>query len=76
MSDLTFTFPPSAKVVNSVEQAADTAYSYVITTTKALPDVSPTEKLLKPIIDAGKSKTFILIQVRLQSSIDLAPIRC
>jgi hypothetical protein len=51
-------------VVNSVEAAAETSYDFVVCTTKSLPDVSPTEALLKPIIDAGQSKTFILIQVR------------
>lgn len=52
-------------MVNSVDAAADTAYDFVVCTTKSLPDVSPTESLLKPIIEAGQSKTFLLIQVGL-----------
>lgn len=55
-------FPPSLPVVRSVEEAADTAYAFVIITTKSLPDILPTEAMLEPIIKAGKSKTFVLIQ--------------
>jgi len=49
-------------VVKSVEEASDTAYAFVIITTKSLPDILPTEAMLKPLIEAGKSKTFVLIQ--------------
>jgi hypothetical protein len=55
-------------VVRSVEEAADTAYAFVIITTKSLPDILPTESMLEPIIKAGKSKTFVLIQVSLDPS--------
>jgi hypothetical protein len=51
-------------VVHSVEEATDRYYTAVILTTKALPDVLPAEELLKPIIDAGCARTFLLIQVR------------
>ncbi|KAL7413147.1 ketopantoate reductase PanE/ApbA-domain-containing protein [Mrakia frigida] len=50
------------RLVRSVEEAADTAYTFVIITTKSLPDILPTEAMLEPIIKAGKSKTFVLIQ--------------
>ena len=53
---------PSLPVVKSVEEASDTAYAFVIITTKSLPDILPTEAMLEPIIKAGKSKTFVLIQ--------------
>lgn len=58
----------SLAVVQSVEEAADTDYAAVVVTTKALPDVLPTEVLLKPLIDAGRARTFLLIQVRLGRS--------
>jgi hypothetical protein len=54
-------------VVHSVEEAADFSYAFVVVTTKSLPDVLPTEVLLKPIIDAGKASTFLLIQASLPS---------
>lgn len=54
-------------VVHSVEEAADLSYAFVVVTTKSLPDVLPTEILLKPIIDAGKASTFLLIQASLLS---------
>lgn len=50
-------------MVHSIEEALDREYAYVVVTTKSLPDVHPVEKVLKPIIDAKKAKTFVLIQV-------------
>jgi hypothetical protein len=58
--ELTYACPP---VVSSIDEAADTTYAYVVITTKSLPDVSPTEELVKPIIKKRLSETFVLIQV-------------
>ncbi|KAG9015459.1 hypothetical protein FRB94_000063 [Tulasnella sp. JGI-2019a] len=38
------------QVVRSVAEAADRSYSFVLITTKALPDVLPTSKLLEPLL--------------------------
>ncbi|KAG9015480.1 hypothetical protein FRB94_000085 [Tulasnella sp. JGI-2019a] len=38
------------RVVQSVAEAADRPYKYVVVTTKALPDVLPTSKLLEPLL--------------------------
>ncbi|KAG9039620.1 hypothetical protein FRB95_009201 [Tulasnella sp. JGI-2019a] len=40
----------SERVVRSVAEAADRSYSFVLITTKALPDVLPTSKLLEPLL--------------------------
>ncbi|KZP13704.1 6-phosphogluconate dehydrogenase C-terminal domain-like protein [Athelia psychrophila] len=46
------------RLCNSVASAADRAYSHVILTTKALPDVSPTSALLAPLLASPYSDKF------------------
>lgn len=41
------------KVVASVAEAADRQYSFVVVTTKALPDVLPTSELLAPLLSSS-----------------------
>ena len=37
-------------VVKSVQEAADRTYTYVLITTKALPDINPTPQILGPLL--------------------------
>ena len=42
----------------------DVTYDYCLITTKCLPDINPTHKLVEEVINSGKVKAFALIQVR------------
>lgn len=46
-------------------EASDRAYSYVLVTTKALPEISPTSRLLQPFLSPEYSypqPTYVLVQ--------------
>lgn len=52
-------------VCKSVEEAADQAYSYIVVTTKALPEMNPTSRILRPFLEPNYSHpqpTYVLIQ--------------
>ena len=60
----------------SIEDAADRAYSHVVVTTKAVPDVLRTPDLLKtfltaPYIDSYEQPTYVLLQNGLNVEVDL-----
>ncbi|KZP08926.1 6-phosphogluconate dehydrogenase C-terminal domain-like protein, partial [Athelia psychrophila] len=64
------------RLCNSVASAADRAYSYVILTTKALPDVSPTSALLAPLLtppysDKFDQPTYVFLQNGLNVEADV-----
>lgn len=53
------------QVFRTVAESADRPYSYVIVTTKALPEITPTSALLAPLLaDKGSYPlpTFVLLQ--------------
>ena len=65
-----------SKVCRSVADAADRAYSYVIVTTKAVPDVIRTSDILNPLLSAPycdkyAQPTYVLIQNGLNVELDL-----
>lgn len=54
-------------MVKDVVEAADRTYSYVLITTKALPDISPTPQILAPLLSPDYVKkhgspTFVILQ--------------
>lgn len=54
-------------MVKSIQEAADRAYTYVLITTKALPDVNPTPQILAPLLTPEYAKqytapTFVILQ--------------
>jgi len=55
-------------VVKSQAEAlqGDVTYDYCLITTKCLPDVLPTPKLVEDVIKSGKVKAWSLIQVSLE----------
>ncbi|RXK40293.1 hypothetical protein M231_02407 [Tremella mesenterica] len=61
------------KVVKSQEEAlaGDVKYDYCLITTKCLPDVNPTSKLVEPVINSGKVGAFVLVQNGLDVEVDL-----
>jgi 2-dehydropantoate 2-reductase len=63
-------------VCRSVAEAADRQYSYVIVTTKAIPEVIKTSKILEPLLSAPYTQvfaqpTYVLLQNGLNVEIDL-----
>lgn len=49
----------------SVAEATDRAYSFVVVTTKALPDVLPTSKLVEPLLSSAYTHpqpTYVILQ--------------
>ncbi|KAF7982813.1 hypothetical protein HWV62_25747 [Athelia sp. TMB] len=65
-----------SKVCRSVADAADRAYTYVIVTTKAVPDVIRTSDILNPLLSAPYrdkhiQPTYVLIQNGLNVELDL-----
>ena len=63
-------------VYRSVAEAADRQYSYVIVTTKAIPDLTKTSKILEPLLSPPYTQnftqpTYILLQNGLNVEIDL-----
>ncbi|TFY78708.1 hypothetical protein EWM64_g5305 [Hericium alpestre] len=61
------------RVVSKAEEAADRKYQFIICTTKALPDVVTTPKLLGPLLTY--TDTFVLIQNGLDIHLDLQKAR-
>lgn len=64
------------RLCRSIEDAADRAYSHVVVTTKAVPDVIRTPDLLKPLLTAPYSDkyeqpTYVLLQNGLNVEVDL-----
>ena len=63
------------QVFRTVAEAADRAYSHVIVTTKALPEIRSTSSLLAPLLSADKGSyslpTFVLLQNGLSVEKDL-----
>lgn len=60
----------------SVAKAADRQYSYVILTTKAVPDLTKTSKILEPLLSPPYTQnfaqpTYVLLQNGLNVDIDL-----
>ena len=63
-------------VVKSVGEAADRPYSYVFLTTKAIPELLPTSRILEPLLCSPYADTFpqpiyILLQNGLNVEVDL-----
>lgn len=59
---------------NSVSDALDQPYSYVVVTTKAVPEVTTTSKLLAPFLSAAyphPQPTYVLLQNGLNVESDL-----
>lgn len=55
------------RVVKSISEAADRTYKYVLITTKALPDITPTPQILAPLLTTEYAKqygapTFVILQ--------------
>lgn len=66
----------SFQVCNSVTEAADQPYSYVIITTKAIPELIRTHALLSPLLsppysDKFPQPTYVLFQNGLNVEVDL-----
>ena len=61
----TVTCRPSHLVVKSQAEAleGDVTYDYCLITTKCLPDVTPTPKLVEQVIASNKVSAWSLIQV-------------
>ncbi|KAF8888888.1 ketopantoate reductase PanE/ApbA-domain-containing protein [Infundibulicybe gibba] len=64
------------RLVNSVSDAADRAYSHVLITTKAIPDVKTTSSILAPLLSAPyiekyPQPTYVLLQNGLNVEVDL-----
>jgi Ketopantoate reductase PanE/ApbA len=63
-------------VYRSVAEAADRQYSYVIVTTKAIPDLTKTSKILEPLLSPQYTQfftqpTYVLLQNGLNVELDL-----
>lgn len=63
-------------VCQSVAEAADTPYSYVMVTTKAIPELIKTSKILAPLLtkeytDKFEQPTYVLVQNGLNVEVDL-----
>jgi hypothetical protein len=68
--------PLSFQVCNSVTEAADQLYSYVVITTKAIPELVRTPALLSPLLsppysDKFPQPTYVLFQNGLNIEVDL-----
>lgn len=55
------------EVVKSVQEAADRSYTYVLVTTKALPDINPTPQIIAPLLTPEYAEqyappTFVILQ--------------
>lgn len=62
------------QVFRSIEEALDRPYSYVILTTKALPEINPTSKLLAPLLSSNYSypqPAYLILQNGLNVERDL-----
>ena len=60
----------------SVAEAADTSYSYVMVTTKAIPELIKTSKILAPLLtkeytEKYSQPTYVLVQNGLNVEVDL-----
>ena len=60
----------------SVVEAADQQYSYVVVTTKAIPELTKTPQMLAPLLARGytekfKQPTYVLVQNGLNVEVDL-----
>lgn len=63
-------------VCRSVEEAADRQYDYIVLTTKAIPEVTKTSKILEPFLTKGynedfKQPTYVIMQNGLNVEVDL-----
>jgi 2-dehydropantoate 2-reductase len=63
-------------VCKSVEDAADTQYSYVVVTTKAIPELTKTPEILSPFLSASynakfRQPTYVMMQNGLNVEADL-----
>ena len=66
----------SISVCKSVAEAADRQYSYVLVTTKAIPEISKTSRILQPFISPAylekfPQPTYVLMQNGLNVEVDL-----
>ncbi|KAJ8521493.1 hypothetical protein ONZ45_g1798 [Pleurotus djamor] len=64
------------RLCNSVANAADTAYDYVVLTTKAIPELKRTPEILQPFLEAGYADvhpqpTYVILQNGLNGERDL-----
>ncbi|KAI0075929.1 6-phosphogluconate dehydrogenase C-terminal domain-like protein [Panus rudis PR-1116 ss-1] len=64
------------RLCSSISEAADQAYSHVVLTTKAVPDLQRTPELLAPLVsppysDKYSQPTYVLIQNGLNTEVDL-----